>query len=544
MSWRSASDLDSLRSRGVERYNARHSPPGRRMALRPNSVSLHQVGRDPAQARGFTASPSLSKLPPAHYQPVVAHMPRPASLIPPVASRRPPSAAREMMSSSTVTLHRGGASGSASGLGSRRPPSAEAAAAWQRRRPSSGAHRSVTSTGAGRMARVVSEPIVRDSPPPRATPELSQSLSMLPIGMHSQSSPRLARPASTRGDDSSTNPASFYSSPSDQALRPRNESLFALREAVGGTGGGEEEKEKAELSAVADLVPPQPPVDPTETEAELARRYPPETPGIARRGGVVLPGDGQSVRQDRRTPRRISGSGSPEAKPRAGMRLDPTATPGDSLGSSSEAAHAPQHLEGHDNAAAVREPYYCPLVREPLLASLRGVPYFAHLKPAQLEALLEATELVEHPRYSIVVREGVPSEASRSFFVVLSGTARVLHGEIDGLAQAQLEPGDYFGEAALVSSFPRMATVVAVTDARVLRLRCSCGVNGLLAQPWFARAVEPRVGIVRIRNWPVLLVAGASDPAERPWFWRGLPGRTTKVASCHPSARFDPFDLF
>ena len=300
MSWRTANELDSLHQRGVERYNARHSPPGRRVPFRPNSVSLYQVVKDPVQSRGFTASPSPSRLPPAHYRPVVAHMPRAASLIPP-SCQRPPSAAREMMSSSTVTLHRGAQS---SGPGSRRPPSAEAAAAWQRRRPGSGV------AGAGRMARGVSEPVVRaDGTPPRPTPELSQSLSMLPIGMHSQSSPRLATPASARGDD----PSNPSLGPSDQARLARNESLRALR-ASSGTG---DEEEKA--AAVADLVLPQPSVDPTETE--LARRYS-LTPEVTRRGGV-LPGDRQPVRLDRKLPRRISGSA--EAKLRPGMRLEPTA---------------------------------------------------------------------------------------------------------------------------------------------------------------------------------------------------------------------------
>ena len=44
-----------------------------------------------------------------------------------------------------------------------------------------------------------------------------------------------------------------------------------------------------------------------------------------------------------------------------------------------------------------------------------------------------------------------------------------------------------FGEAALVSHFPRMATLIAVTDARVLRLKS----GALFAQPWFVQAVEP-----------------------------------------------------
>ena len=54
-----------------------------------------------------------------------------------------------------------------------------------------------------------------------------------------------------------------------------------------------------------------------------------------------------------------------------------------------------------------------------LLAALRAVPHLARLSDSQLHSLLGCTEVVAHPRYAVVVREGVPTEASCAFHVSL-----------------------------------------------------------------------------------------------------------------------------
>ena len=82
-----------------------------------------------------------------------------------------------------------------------------------------------------------------------------------------------------------------------------------------------------------------------------------------------------------------------------------------------------------------------------LLAALRAVPHFAGLSDEQLQTLLGCAELVAHPRYAVVVREGVPTEASCAFYVVLAGQARVIQGQVDGVGGPLLGPGDSFGEA-------------------------------------------------------------------------------------------------
>jgi small-conductance mechanosensitive channel/CRP-like cAMP-binding protein len=74
-----------------------------------------------------------------------------------------------------------------------------------------------------------------------------------------------------------------------------------------------------------------------------------------------------------------------------------------------------------------------------------------------------------------VIREG---DAGDSLFAVHRGTLQVVHAEerlepYTGLfwkSQAELGPGQWFGEASLLTGAPRNATVVALTEADILEL--------------------------------------------------------------------------
>ena len=63
-----------------------------------------------------------------------------------------------------------------------------------------------------------------------------------------------------------------------------------------------------------------------------------------------------------------------------------------------------------------------------------------------------------------IAREG---DSGVGFFVIEEGQARVSIGDDD---VAELGPGDYFGEIALVAQTDRTATVTANTDMRCLGL--------------------------------------------------------------------------
>jgi CRP-like cAMP-binding protein len=95
---------------------------------------------------------------------------------------------------------------------------------------------------------------------------------------------------------------------------------------------------------------------------------------------------------------------------------------------------------------------------------IRDVPLFAELSEEEREAV--AAKLSERH-----VEEGrhlsTEGGAGYFFFVIESGTATVSHGDD---VVATLGPGDFFGEAAVLETTRRTATVVAATEMMVLEM--------------------------------------------------------------------------
>jgi predicted MFS family arabinose efflux permease len=122
------------------------------------------------------------------------------------------------------------------------------------------------------------------------------------------------------------------------------------------------------------------------------------------------------------------------------------------------------------------------------LALLERIDIFAPLPAPLLERLASQLEPVAVPAGTIVIRQG---DRGDRFYVVESGRLDV---DIDGAHTRELEPGDSFGEIALLRDVPRTATVIARSDARLWSLGRDEFLDAVTGHPPSARAADAVVG--------------------------------------------------
>jgi putative peptide zinc metalloprotease protein len=103
------------------------------------------------------------------------------------------------------------------------------------------------------------------------------------------------------------------------------------------------------------------------------------------------------------------------------------------------------------------------------IEALASLPFMAGVSRAELRRVGTHLQTEEFETGQLIVRQGAHGDR---FFVILDGQVEVLRIAGDGHAErlAELGPGDYFGEAALVANVPRTATVVAEAPSRLLSL--------------------------------------------------------------------------
>jgi CRP-like cAMP-binding protein len=103
---------------------------------------------------------------------------------------------------------------------------------------------------------------------------------------------------------------------------------------------------------------------------------------------------------------------------------------------------------------------------------LRSIGLFSKLNLRNLASVLPYMRLYGHPRGAVLCREGEPGDR---FFLIYKGRVDVRkeRGIFDGQPTriAQLKPGEFLGEMALLFQQPRSATCVTASEALIFELR-------------------------------------------------------------------------
>jgi CRP-like cAMP-binding protein len=127
-----------------------------------------------------------------------------------------------------------------------------------------------------------------------------------------------------------------------------------------------------------------------------------------------------------------------------------------------------------------------PLSKNEKVELLKRTALFARCTRAELiEVALSADELAA-PEGEKLTEEG---RRGREFFVLVEGAVVVERG---GRKLADLGPGDWFGEIAILTFKPRTATVTAISPLRLL----------VISDRAFRRVVEttPRIALTVLRS--------------------------------------------
>jgi CRP/FNR family transcriptional regulator, cyclic AMP receptor protein len=134
--------------------------------------------------------------------------------------------------------------------------------------------------------------------------------------------------------------------------------------------------------------------------------------------------------------------------------------------------------------------------RRPQVDLLGRVPLFAGLSRTHRSRIGELTEDGVYHAGRVIVKRGDPGKA---FYVIVDGLVKVVRGKIvTAQAEAELGPGDFFGELALLDGGRRAATVVAATPMRAIRIQRSAFRRLLREEPEIAlKVLEGMAGRTR-----------------------------------------------
>jgi CRP-like cAMP-binding protein len=118
---------------------------------------------------------------------------------------------------------------------------------------------------------------------------------------------------------------------------------------------------------------------------------------------------------------------------------------------------------------------------------LRTIPLFAGLSDESLARVAELVTEFEEPAGRVLVEVGQPGSG---MFILEEGTAVV---ELPNGRERELEPGDFFGELALLTDHPRNARIQARTPVRCLAISRTDFQKLLREEPEIGLAMLPKL---------------------------------------------------
>lgn len=149
---------------------------------------------------------------------------------------------------------------------------------------------------------------------------------------------------------------------------------------------------------------------------------------------------------------------------------------------------------------------------EATLARVPESPLFEALDPEAFVDLLQRCQRRTFQAGETLIVQGDPA---RSFCVLSDGQLKVVQASASDasvtIELARLGPGDFFGELALVSDSPRIASVVAVTDGEALEF------PGAVLQQLVASHPAAEAALHRFTRTRLLQNAMATSPLFRPF---------------------------
>ncbi len=161
---------------------------------------------------------------------------------------------------------------------------------------------------------------------------------------------------------------------------------------------------------------------------------------------------------------------------------------------------------------------------------LKRVPLFSELTDDELKNLEQKTEVLCFPRDAFICKEGQQAD---TMFIIKSGIVQIYCDDGTGGKKilTHLKLGEYFGEMALLTAGPRNATVVALAETEVIRLKkddfdellkTHNGVCISIIKTLCNRLSKTNIGAAQIKSHNVFAIMGPDTSSGKSLFARNL----------------------